>query len=671
MLRKSLSGCENCEVSALESEDSNPDSDNSACIYRCFFQSPSATCTLQSRTVFILRNFQKTHPFSISLFASVNSLFIFSLLLFVPLSPGRHYHSCSSMAVQGKNVAPKTSLKIHSRDYDTIISPSNCQLKGINSHISSPTSMSKEMKSSTIFGPNWFRQHRVKEEGKTEAQLIIDKHWSNYLAVQMGFSQAIPAPYSTDPAQQICHLVPHSFREIKTFLSENLLTRTFYDPIPCRSSNFVTKNFIKWWDAYYSQYNRSLDEMIAGINRKKAQLKESEKVIQEEQVSQKRKAESVATKKTGSSKPTSKRAKANPKKPSRNIELPKELNQSEVPSKITSAPEKPPTPESARYASVNSLDVSSKSKESSNSKDKRASPEKQRIEEPTARESTPSLNVIVGEEQSPRGLSSEGYSISNLSRSAEKSNPILDEIDQALNNPVGKMNSPLEEREIIQEASTPKVPIQAGSKQGTEIDPRIQFKEKLEETRATSVEKVKQSMKPLLSIPVVDLDGGDPDLADLLQMISELKVRSEPDISNSINKTIPQEKEKEDTPIQRARELKALKEKEALYKKHLSNANDTLEGLSKTREDLVKKLAEIQAQIQDVDAKMTKLKKPFEKIQEKKTELGNQLSEIDKNKLQNEADLKRLQEEELQEIDLFKGFEDNKIQLKHTLEEFL
>ncbi|MED6142698.1 hypothetical protein PIB30_116494, partial [Stylosanthes scabra] len=51
--------------------------------------------------------------------------------------------------------------------------------------------------------------------------------------------------------------------------------------------------------------------------------------------------------------------------------------------------------------------------------------------------------------------------------------------------------------------------------------------------------------------------------------------------------------------------------------------------------------------------------------------LGNQLSEIEKNKLQNEADLKRLQEEELQEIDLFKGFEDNKIQLKDTLEEFL
>ncbi|MED6176241.1 hypothetical protein PIB30_086222 [Stylosanthes scabra] len=572
------------------------------------------------------------------------------------------------------------------------------------------------------------------------------------MARQMGFSQAIPAPYSTDPAKQIYHFVPHSFKEIKAFLSENLLTRTFYDPIPCRSSNFVTRNFIKCWDAYYRQYNRSLDEMIAGINRKKEKLKENEKVAQEEQATQKRKAEQVAPKKTKPSKPTSKRTRANPKKPSGNVELPKESNPGEVPSKTTLASEKPRTPESARSISGNSLD--------------RTSPEKERIEESTARESVPSLDIIVGEEKSPCGLSSEGYSISNLSKSAERSNLVLDEIDQALNNPVGKMNSPLKEREIIQEvvSLTPKVLIQAGSNQGIYIDPRIQFKDQLEETRAASVEKIKQSMKPLPPIPVIEIDGGDPDLADLLQMISESKVGSEPGISNSVNKSVPQEKEKEDTPIQKAsfvslqkillksaaekmirlmnqpldmlqkypywndelvkvtsclveqqfpekyrkqvlcfgkifenlfiiREKlsnvrlkvamiqensnglivaeKALREKKALYEKHLSNANDTLEGLSKTKEDLVKKLAEIQAQIQEIDEKMTKLKKPVEKIQDKKTELGNQLSEIEKSKLQNEADLKRLQEEELQELDLFKGFEDNKLQLKDTLEDFL
>ncbi|MED6117464.1 hypothetical protein PIB30_110208, partial [Stylosanthes scabra] len=175
------------------------------------------------------------------------------------------------------------------------------------------------------------------------------------------------------------------------------------------------------------------------------------------------------------------------------------------------------------------------------------------VKESTVRESTPSLDIIVGEEQSLQENSSRGYSISNLSRSLEKSNPTLDEIDQALSNPIGRMNSPLAEREVIQEASTPKVPIQAGSNQGTQVDLRIQFKEKLEETRIASVEKVKQSMKPLPLIPVIDLDGGDPDLADLLQIISESKMGNELDISNSVNKTIPQEKKKEETPVQKAR----------------------------------------------------------------------------------------------------------------------
>ncbi|MED6152988.1 hypothetical protein PIB30_097243 [Stylosanthes scabra] len=171
-------------------------------------------------------------------------------------------------------------------------------------------------------------------------------------------------------------------------------------------------------------------------------------------------------------------------------------------------------------------------------------------------------------------------------------------------------------------------------------------------------------MKPLPPIPVIDLDGGDPNLADLLQMILESKVGSEPNISNSINKTSTAEKmirlmnqpldmlqkdpywndelvkvtsclvEQQFPEKYRKQVLcfgkifenlfitreklsnvrlkvamiqensnglivaeKALREKEALYEKHLSNANDTLEGLSKTREDLVKKLAEIQAQI--------------------------------------------------------------------------
>ncbi|MED6208505.1 hypothetical protein PIB30_045652 [Stylosanthes scabra] len=56
--KKSLGGCEDCEVSALESEDSNPVSLVSTCIYRYFLQSSFATCIPPNRSVSILSNFQ-------------------------------------------------------------------------------------------------------------------------------------------------------------------------------------------------------------------------------------------------------------------------------------------------------------------------------------------------------------------------------------------------------------------------------------------------------------------------------------------------------------------------------------------------------------------------------------------------------------------------------------
>ncbi|MED6125054.1 hypothetical protein PIB30_064837 [Stylosanthes scabra] len=339
-------------------------------------------------------------------------------------------------------------------------------------------------------------------------------------------------------------------------------------------------------------------------------------------------------------------------------------------------------------------------------------PDVERIEEPVIPDPDQSLDIILNKEKSPCGLSSEGYSLSPSPKSIEKANSFLEEIDKALDNQVQKISSPLEERELIQEdtSATQKVPIQPCLNRRIQIDPRIQFQENLEETRAASVEKVKQSMKPLFSIPVIEIGAGDSDLDDLLQVIFETKAGSEQRISNSDNKSVQQEKE--DTPIQKARseslkkvilksaaekmirlmnqpldmlqkdpywnnELvkvtsclveqqfpekyrvqvsyigkifknlfltpeklsdvhlkvtmiqensngliiaeKALKEKDALYEKHLVNVNDTLEELSRDKDALLKNLTEIQTQIQEIDEKITKLKKPFEKIQDKNT----------------------------------------------------
>ncbi|MED6198878.1 hypothetical protein PIB30_070735 [Stylosanthes scabra] len=323
------------------------------------------------------------------------------------------------------------------------------------------------------------------------------------MARQMGFSQAIPAPYSMDPNKQICRFVPHSFKEIKSFLLENLLTRTFYDRIACRTSNFVTKGFIKWWDAYYRQYNMSLDEMIAGINRKKKQMKEGEKLLQEEKTTQKRKVEP--------SKVPSKRAKLTSKKALENVDLQEVRIKSKwCTSKVNFSSEKLRTAESTQSASGDSLnDVSSRSKESSNSNRTKSIPDVERTEEPIIPEPDRSLDIILNGAKSPHGLSFEGYFLSSSPKSIEKTNPLLEEIDKALDNP-----------------------------------------EKLEETGAASVEKVKQSMKPLPSIPIIEIGTGDSDLDDLLQVISETKAGSE-QVSNSDTRSVQQEKE--DTPIQKAR----------------------------------------------------------------------------------------------------------------------
>ncbi|MED6206275.1 hypothetical protein PIB30_025157 [Stylosanthes scabra] len=254
--------------------------------------------------------------------------------------------------------------------------------------------------------------------------------------------------------------------------------------------------------------------------------------------------------------------------------------------------------------------------------------------------------------------------------------------------------------------STPYVPIRPGTNRGIQIDPRVQFQERLEEARAKNVERVKKSVRPLPSIPVIDMEADD-ELDDLLKVISETKAGSEHVVSNSENKFVqqsiqpqiqqPSQPEKEVSSIQQARNasmqktilrkifenlfhsrenlsnlrLKAalvkencealataetsLKEKNSLYEKHLKEASVLLDDLSIERNALVKKLAEIQAQIQEIDNKSSKIKKPLDKIQEKKLEIQDKLSDVKESQKLNEVDLKKIQEEDDQETKFFRN----------------
>ncbi|MED6179981.1 hypothetical protein PIB30_006098 [Stylosanthes scabra] len=131
--------------------------------------------------------------------------------------------------------------------------------------------------------------------------------------------------------------------------------------------------------------------------------------------------------------------------------------------------------------------------------------------------------------------------------------------------------------------TSPHVPIRPDTNRSTRIDPRIQFQDRLEKARAESIEKVKQSMRHLPSIPIIDIDADD-ELDDLLKVISETKVDSEQVVLNSKNKFVQQsvQREKEDTPIQKARtESMKLAILKSAAEKMIQLMNQLLELLQK------------------------------------------------------------------------------------------
>ncbi|MED6165813.1 hypothetical protein PIB30_103181 [Stylosanthes scabra] len=413
------------------------------------------------------------------------------------------------------------------------------------------------------------------------------------MARQMDFSQAIPSPYSMEPEKQICQFFPNSSKEVKQFMAENLLTRTFYDPLDCEPSGFVTKGFIKWWDAYYKQYHRTLNDIIKGSTEKTKQLKEAEeaaekerkrkeaeKEVAEESTKEARGEKKSRKRKPESSKTTSKRAKANPKKTIQTSDIPEESIPSGVNPKSASASVKTRPSESVQSSSEESLkEVSSKSKESTNSKKSKLL--------------MISMIPLISE-----------YEPLQLNNRAQNQNPPQNEDSSK-----GYSPSPAQE----------------------------------------------------------DLDDFD---AQQTKKISNVEINNPS--SSLTNKGILQKATlvKENCDALATAESD-LKEKDAFYEKHLNNGTTMLKGLSTERAILVKKLAEIQAQIQEIDDKTLKIKRPLDKIVEKKVEIQDKLLEIKENQKLNEEDLKKIQKEEDEETQLFKSLCDDKIQLKETLQLFL
>ena len=76
--------------------------------------------------------------------------------------------------------------------------------------------------------------------------LSIILHVPNYDARQIGFSQAILAPFYLESNLQICDTEASFFKNLKYFFQESEKRRSQYCPIVVDLSNFKTSSFRQW-----------------------------------------------------------------------------------------------------------------------------------------------------------------------------------------------------------------------------------------------------------------------------------------------------------------------------------------------------------------------------------------------------------------------------------------
>ncbi|MED6204863.1 hypothetical protein PIB30_012634 [Stylosanthes scabra] len=209
--------------------------------------------------------------------------------------------------------------------------------------------------------------------------------------------------------------------------------------------------------------------------------------------------------------------------------------------KSASASEKTRPSESVQSSSEeSSKEVSSKSKESTNSKKfKQTKQIADDINDSIDPEYEPLQLDNRAQNQNPpqNEDSSKGYSPSPAQEDLDDSD--AQQTKKISNVEINNPNSSLTNKGILQKVVpfTPNIPIRPGTNRRISIDPRVQFQERLEEVRAKNVRRVKESVRLLPSIPIINIDADD-ELEDLLKVISETKGGSEHVVSNSENKSI-------------------------------------------------------------------------------------------------------------------------------------
>ncbi|MED6151842.1 hypothetical protein PIB30_086229 [Stylosanthes scabra] len=435
-------------------------------------------------------------------------------------------------------------------------------------------------------------------------------------------------------------------KEIELILARNKEALKCYKPTDCEPSNFITKGHIQWWDAYYKQFVKSLQEINEGIIRKWEAAEASKKAPQ------KRKAEpskQLAKRTKGSSKVSS--AASNP--------------QEDPPQNSVSSSTRLPTIEDSQQDSdASPKEASSKSKEIPlKNADVSGIPANenvgaQNVPNPINSDGGNDLLVVVQNSDDPKPKDAQVISETKVGSSQGKSLSETKSIQQPINTPTTEKQTDIAKKRL--ESSTNKLLISAAEKMIRLLSHsiyEIQNDEELtfELTRVSSY--LVENQLPLECREKVKLFNVI--FSNLIRTRDRLKlIRNEAATAKENNDNLIAAEE-------------TMKEKCSRYEKHLEEASPTLESYSKDRKDLEKESAAIQAKIKDIDNKVAKIRVPFEKTQSKKKELDANLARIAESKTGAQRTLENLKNEEFKETKCLTKFDKDRLELKTFLEGFL
>ncbi|MED6223319.1 hypothetical protein PIB30_072859 [Stylosanthes scabra] len=357
----------------------------------------------------------------------------------------------------------------------------------------------------------------------------------------------------------------------------------------------VTKGHIKWWDAYYKQFIKSLQEINDGIQRTWDAADAIEKYLPQKSVSSSTRLPKIkdSQQDSGTSpKEVSSKSKENSpsKKNSANIETADQIHQPEH--------EKNHSPPANQKDTLNSF---SKGYLLSPKFVRNLSPEK--------------INALIDKDASTR--------ITNSTIEGKDDSLIL------LQN---SDNSKSKDAQVLFKSKRPTPQISIVVKDDSELEDLVKviFETKAGSSQGVSFSEAKFVQQNQPSTPVFEKNVEIAKMR-LESSMNKLLISAAKKMIRLLSHSIYEIQTSKELTFELTRISSCLVKNQfppEYREKHLEEASLKLESYSKDREALEKEIAAIQSKIKDIDDKVAKIRVPFEKIQSEKQELDANLARI-------------------------------------------